>query len=276
MNKYIKFLVIAFFVTIFCSGCNGDITRAIRHDGFTVGTTEFKCDALMDSGSYETVRFFTSNGLITDTGRIYNISLSQKFSNNSNCSAADISVKAVAIFDNKVFKADDGRMYYLVSDNNAQAFSQVTTADNSYYLYDLLLRPEGTVKVMTADSTNGIYYVLKTDGNVYGYTVSSADRNSSPTIAGTVIVYSKDDFGGNIIDFNYLGDSAATYVRSENTVFRMVATNSSECTKYADVKCDYAMMEAEVFSKYGDSIFAYNGSTLITTYGKVFTAATTN
>lgn len=273
MNKYIKFFVITFLVMFFCSGCNGDVTRAIRHDGFTVGTTEFKCDSLMGNSSYEKVSLFTPNSLITDTGKIYNISLSQKFKNGSNCNAVDIAVKVVAVLDNKIFKADDGRMYYLVGDNNSEAYSQVTTSDNSYYIYELLLKPEGTVKVMTADSNNGIYYVLKTDGNVYGYTLGGTDRNSTPYIAGTTLVYSKDDFGGNIVDFNYAGESNSTFVRTEYSAFRMVATNYEACTQYADEACNYEMVEIESFSKYGDNIFAYNGSTLITTYGKIFTAS---
>ena len=52
----------------------------------------------------------------------------------------------------------------------------------------------------------------------------------------------------------------------------MKATNAEECTKYADVECIYAMSESEVFNEYNDYIFAYNGSTLITTYNKVFNA----
>ena len=272
MKKYFNIFVVLFIILL-CSGCDGDVTRALRHDGFNVGTTEFKCDALTDSNSYEKPKFFTSNSIITDSGRIYDISLSQKFQNNENCKAAEVSVKVVAVFDNKIFKGDDGALYYLVADNNTSAYSGVTTSDNSYYLYELLLKPEGTIKVMTADSTNGIYYVLKSDGNVYGYTVNSSDRNAAPSIAGTAVVYDKNDFGGTIVDFNYVGESIATYVRTEGSLFRMKATNATECSQYADVPCDYQMVESEVFSEYSDSILAYNGSTLITTYGKIFTAA---
>lgn len=273
MKNYLKIIVVVFIVTIFCSGCDGDVTRALRHDGFNVGTTEFTCDALTDSNSYEKPKFFTPSSIITDSGRIYDVSLSQKFQNNENCKAADISVKVVAVFDNKIFKGDDGGLYYLVADNNTQAYTRVTNSDNSYYLYELLLKPEGTVKVITADSTNGIYYVLKTDGNVYGYTVNSSDRNAAPTIAGTVVVYDKNDYGGTIVDFNYAGESIATYVRTDSSLFRMKAANATECSQYADVKCEYQMVESEVFSEYSDSILAYNGSTLITTYGKIFTAS---
>lgn len=272
MKKYINFFSLCFVILLLCSGCDGDVTRALRHDGFNVGTTDFKCDALTGSG-FEKIKFYAGNTAITDTGRVYDISLSQRFQNNENCKSTELSVKVVAVFDNRVFKGDDGRLYYLVSDNTTEAYSQVTNSDNSYYLYELLLKPEGTVKVMTADSTNGIYYVLKSDGNVYGYSVNSSNRNAAPSIVGTVVVYDKNDYGGNIIDFNYVGESAATYVRSDSKVFRMRATNAEECSQYADVKCDFQMVESEVFSEYGDKILAFNGSTLITTYGKIFTTS---
>lgn len=271
MKKIFCFILVM-FVVLFFSGCEGDVTRALRHDGFNIGG-EFSCDAFFSGDEYaESIRYLTGAQIITSSGRIYEISMSQKYSNGTNCKVADTDLKVVAVYDNKVFKAEDGNIYTLVADSNNSPYTQITSADNSFAIYQLLLQPEGTIKAVTADSSNGIYYVLKSDGNVYAYTISSQDRNAGPVIVGTSIVYNRDDYGGNIIDFNYNGDSAATFVRTDYKVFRMKNTNSSECSKYADIKCEYQMMESTVFQDYSDYILAYNGSTLITTYKKIFTA----
>ena len=272
MKKKIFSFLLLIIVVGTCSACEGDITRALRHDGFAVGS-DFDCDPFYRGVGQETIKYLTANQIITTEGRIYDVSLGQKFSNNSNCKIADTSLKVVATFDDKVFKADDGNIYTMVADNNVPAYTQVTPTDNSYAIYEILLKPEGTIKAMTADSSNGIYYVLKSDGNVYGITISNQDRNIGPMIVSTVIVYSKNDFLGDIIDFNYSGNSSATFVKTIDRFFKMVATNKEDCTKYADIVCTYEMVESSTLEENKDYILAYNGHTLITTYKKIFSAA---
>ena len=75
-----------------------------------------------------------------------------------------------------------------------------------------------------------------------------------------------------IEDFNYAGNSSATYVKTANSLFRMKASNEKECTKYADVPCQYTMLESEEYLNYKDKVVAFNGSTLITDYRQVFAA----
>lgn len=271
MKKGFKIGLVILIALIVCTGCNGDVTRALRHDGFSVGGTEFICDAFMEDESTERIKFMTSSNIFTESGRIYDLSLSQKFSNNSHCKVADTNLKFVALFDDKVFKADDGKFYYLVSDKGS--YTEIDKSDNAYSIYELLLGPEGTLKVITADSNNGLYYVLKSDGNVYAYTIEKASRNSVAKIIGTTVVYDREYYGGDIIDFNYAGESGATFVRSASKTYRMKATNFEECSKFADIKCDYAMSESEAITENNEFVLAFNGSTLITTYGKIFTAS---
>ena len=52
----------------------------------------------------------------------------------------------------------------------------------------------------------------------------------------------------------------------------MKATNEKECSKFADIACQYTMQESEEYANYKDRIIAYNGFTLITDYKQVFTA----
>ena len=102
-------------------------------------------------------------------------------------------------------------------------YSEITTSDENYSLYDLLLKPDDILKVVSgkSDNNNQSYYVLKKNGNVYNYTITKADRNTPPVITNTTIFYSQGDFGGQIIDFNYAGDSTSTYVKTNNKIYRM-------------------------------------------------------
>ncbi len=268
MKKYFQ-LFLVFVVVVLCSACDGDVTRALRHDGFSVGG-EFICDAFVGEEAPDKIKYLLPNHIINESGRIYEISLGQKYSNDSNCKVADTGLKVVSLFDNNIFKASDGKYYRINADNNVKAYTEIPNTDSNYLLYDLFLKPENTIKVITADTNNGIFYVLKNDGNVYGMTINKQERNVPPTIVNTVIVYDRNNFGGAITDFNYSGESSTTFVRAGLKVFHMKASNVDECSKFADIQCSYQMVESPVFEEYSDSILAYNGSTVITSYKKVF------
>ena len=268
MKKIVMGSILFAMMVFLCTGCEGDVTRALRHEGFNIGG-DFLCDAFYGEEATQSIRYLTGERIITTDGRIYEVSLGQKYANGSNCKVADSNLKVLSIFDNRIFKADDGKLYTLNDENNTSAFTEVSPADNSYAVYVLLLGPEDVVKAMTADGNNGIYYVLKTDGNVYGVTISKGDRESAPSIVGSVVVYNSVDYGA-ITDFAYYGNNAATYVRAGNKVFRMKASNYDECSKYADIPCNYSMTESPVFEQYADYILVYNGSMVITTYKKTF------
>ena len=270
MKKMIKLSLLLVVVIALCTACDGDVTRALRHEGFNVGQ-DFVCEPFFREEGAEQIRYLTSDRIITTNGGIYELSLGQKYSNNSHCKIAETELKVAAIMDDHIIKATDGNFYYLNGQNNSAPYQQITASDNSYALYELLLKPEGTIKVVTADSSTGLYYVLKSDGNVYGININKQNYNTPPAITGTMIVYSKDDFGGMIADFGYSGQSGATFVRTESKVFRMKPINGDQCLKYADVPCQYELMEATAFEENRDSILAYNGSMIITTYKKTFT-----
>ena len=52
----------------------------------------------------------------------------------------------------------------------------------------------------------------------------------------------------------------------------MQKTNEEECSKYADVKCEYKFKKDETLTEYyKDKILYYGPSILITTYKKEFT-----
>ncbi len=255
------------FLIILCTGCNGTITRDLRHDGFTVGS-KFICDDFYPTNkkdsSYKKVKYMIDNNIIDSNGVIYDISLGQIYSNNQNCKKASTNIIVKAIFDNKIIKGADNKYYQYGT------YALIPETDNNYELYNLLLSENSVVRVMTVNSDKGIYYLLKNDGIVYSYTITKVDYNAPYKIVSRTIVYDKSDYGSNIIDFNYVGEKNTTYIKTEDSIYRMIATNYKECSKYADVDCIYKMQKDEVINKYKDRIIVYNGKTIITDYKQVF------
>lgn len=261
------------FIILLCTGCNGNVTRDIRHDGFSV-SNKFICDVFYKEGkndtSYKKIKYMTNNNIIDDYGRIYEISLEQVYSNKQNCKKAATDIIVKAIYDNKIIKATDNKYYYLEETNGVSSYSLVPETDNSYELYNILLKDNDIVKVITADSSKGVYYILKSDGIVYSYTITKADYNSPLKVVSKTIKYDAMDYDSKIIDFNYEGDSTSTYVKTDKNTYRMKITNL-DCKKYADVSCIYKMQKDEVLDKYRDRIIVFNGKILITDYKQEFT-----
>ncbi len=273
--KKIRFIILLVMIGI-CCGCNGNTTRDIRHAGFAMGGT-FQCSNFFpkdkEDVDFEKIRYMTDSRIINTDGKIYELSLSQTFANGENCKDADTEIKVKAILDNTIIKGMDNKYYYLVGKNDVPSYAEIPNTDNSYAIYDLVLKEEDVVKVVTADSSAGIYYVLKRDGNVYSYEITRASTQAPPAVTTVSTVYDKMTYGSDIIDFNYAGQSLNTYVKTDDKVYRMRITNSEECGKYADVACQFSMQEDPIFVEKKDSIISYNGSVLITNYKQVFTVA---
>ena len=270
-------IICLFLMILFCtSGCDmihASTTRDIRHSGFSVLSSEMECPDLWTSDDeYENLKFFSTTFAVDEEGTFYTLSLSKKYQNGSHCKVPDAMAnkKVVAIYDSKIAKTSDGKMYYITSGSDKGIYSEVTSEDSNYSIYKLLADDSSIIKAVTVDSSNGYYYALKTDGNVYKMIFTKNGNNYS--LSGSPLVYSKSNYGGKIVDFGYAGESSSTYIRTETQIFRMLAQNSEECFKYADVICKYSMELDSGLSEHLDEIFAYNGNYLITTYGKQFSA----
>ena len=274
MKRVFKCLGILLVVFI-CTGCGneyGDVTRGIRHAGFAVSGDNFVCNVLLPQAEGDEVVtpaiiwYFGSSHMITDAGKVYDISLSQAYMNGENCKAASLNDRVIAIMDESVAKVMNGKYYSL------DTYTEITTEDKNYNLYDILLKGSNVRKVVTVDSSNSIYYVLKSDGNVYEVILTKADYKSPYTVYSSEIIYSRGVYG-DITDFRNGTNTQFNYILTKSSLNRTLAANASECSKYADVNCNYKMQEdSELFAFWG-YVFAYNGSTIITTYGKVFTAS---
>ena len=103
MKKVFVLISIMMFALVL-TGCNGNITRALRNDGFSVKDNKFKCSLLNLDGKVddeedntsEDVKFLVGNYAIGVSGNIYQLSYDQLFSNDMNCKkVANIPTKAV-------------------------------------------------------------------------------------------------------------------------------------------------------------------------------------
>ncbi|MBR6950016.1 MAG: hypothetical protein IKH54_07525 [Bacilli bacterium] len=272
--KNIKYIVL-FILVIVITGCSykyATTTRNIRHSGFSVASNSFKCDSIFDSKEEivkEPIAFYIGGYIFTETGYLYETNLGKVYSNNMNCKKPEFSTLVSAVFDLSIIKGTDNNYYYVGGSEEIPAYSQVTSNDEDYSLYDILLKENDVVKASTINSKEGIYYVLKRNGNIYEYDITK-DKNNHYSLINSYVKYDYNDYGSTIIDFNYNGSSTSTFVKTENSYYRMKVTNSEECSKYADVNCVYEMALDDKLTEEYDQILAYNGSTLITKYGKIF------
>ncbi len=273
-----KFCFLSLIILFLVVGCNGDITRELRHGGFSIGG-DFKCSEFMPASDedvyYTKIKYYTGSHLITEKGKLYEVSLERKFSNDSNCRVVDKDITVEGIFDNRIVRSNDGKLYTIISDRELAAYSEVGEAYQNYKLYKLLLGDPTNKKVVSVNSSTGEYLILKNDGNVYEYIVTRESNGQNPNykVLGSKIIYNKNDYNGNIIDFGYAGDNLGTFILNDTKLYRMRIKNNEDCSKYADVACQYEMQEDPVYETYKDKIIVYNGATLITTYGKMFSVA---
>lgn len=277
MKKKLGTLIGLGIATLLLTGCDGTVTREIRHAGFSLSSNEFVCSTLMpaneDTKATDTILYTNGSYAITDDGKLYELSLSQPYSNEQNCKRIEFSINVIAYMDDSILKGSDNKFYYAPGTTNSTPLTEVTENDSNYQLYQLLLGSDTVKKVITVDSNAGTYYVLESDGTVYQYTITRQDYNSPYTLTSKTPVYEKSEYG-EIIDFNYAGESTATYIKTQDEIYRMQITNEEECTEYADIACEYELKKDETLTKYyteDPKILYFGPSILITTYGKEFT-----
>ncbi len=277
MKNRIRLVFSLLVVCLLITGCNGTITKDIRRNGYTVDDGKFNCGFFINKSKEEravdTVRYLTDNYIISEKGFIYEITLSGVYSNGMNCKkGGNIDGNVVAIMDQSIVKSSNGAFYYLDTNESAMKYTKVPEEDENYQIYYLLMKEANVKKVVTVNSNVYSYYVLKTDGSIHNVHLKKDKDTDKISILSDVEEISSSLYGGGIIDFGFAGESLATYYRTNDKIVTMKAQNSKDCNKYVDVPCQYALANDEVLTKYKDNIIAFNGKTLITDYGRIFTA----
>lgn len=273
-------LLLIICVSLICTGCNGNITRSIRQDGFVINERKFVCSTLVpekkmfskeQKNTTEKIKFIDSGMVISENGNMYELSFNGVFSNNMNCKKVGSNIKVKSMIDNEVILGEDGRYYYLGASDNIIKYSEVPRTDPSLGVYKLILGDDNVIKAMSVNSNIKSYYVLKKNGNIYNYVLKQNDATKEYYVLTDNLAYRASDFDGNIVDFKYFGEANSTYFRTEKSIYRMLSTNLSECSKYVDVACKYELKKDEVLSNNMDRYLGYGGTVLITDYGKIFT-----
>ena len=275
MKKKIITLFSVIILCLACSGCEGNITRGIRHAGFSVVNNKFICNAFIstDNNYINRIKYLGNTYAIDEDGIVFDISLNQLYSNQQNCKKSSLPTTVAAIIDDRVIKGTDGKLYYLVPSSNTPAYSEVTVSDSAYQIYQVLLQDTEVVKAISVNQNQGTYYVLKTDGDIYKYVINRNDTQSPYNIISKEVIYSSNSFG-RIIDFNYNNSAKlSTYIKTDNSLYRLKVLNKEECSKYVDKECDYEMYEDKALMKYREHIIGFNGNLLITDYGREFSVA---
>ena len=276
--KKIFVLISIIIFTLVLTGCNGNVTRDFRKDGFSVKENKFKCSLLnldgkeddKEDNTSEDVKFLVGNYAIGVSGNIYQMSYDKLFSNDENCmKVATIPTKAV--LDDKFILGEDGKYYYLNADNGGvvEQFSEMPQEDENYQVLSLFFTGD-VKKAITVNSNINSFYVLKDDGSIYNYVLTQDKDSKQYFIKSDNIQFTSNSYDGKIIDFFYAGDSKATFFRKPTSIYRNLIGNEEECSKYVDVPCEYEIGVDTILTENLDKIVLYNGSVLFTNYGRIF------
>ncbi len=282
MKNKIKVISILIIMGLIITGCDGNVTRDIRRDGYNIQDGKFVCSFFInkskEENTTEKVQFLTNNFIISESGNVYEINIGGLYSNNMNCKKAASfdgtngvfdGSKVVAIMDESIVKASNGAFYYLDTNDPGARFTRVTSDDKNYQIYKLLMEEEDVKKVVTVNSNTNNYYILKNDGTITNRVLYKKDNSDNYIVKSNTTV--SNPVNGAIIDFNYAGDSSlATFYRTPEKIMTYKVTNSAECNKYVDVPCQGSLQNDTVLNEYKDRIIAFNGTTIITDYGRVF------
>lgn len=277
MKKIFVLISIMMFALVL-TGCNGNITRALRNDGFNVQDNKFKCSLLnldgkvddKEDNTSEDVKFLVGNYAIGVSGNIYQLSLDKLFSNDMNCKkVANIPTKAV--LDEKYILGEDGKYYYLDagSGDTIVPFSEMPQEDENFQKLSLFFTGD-VKKAITVNSNINSYYVLKDDGAIYNYVLTQDENSKQFFVKSDNVQFTSNSYDGKIIDFFYAGDSTATFFRTPTSIYRNLIGNEEECSKYVDVPCEYEIAVDTTLTENLDRIVLYNGKTLFTDYGRIF------
>ena len=128
-----KKVLILILLILICTGCNGNTTRDIRHQGYSMNGL-FKCERVYSKDKndpIDKIKYLIDGGYVNQNGELYDVSLSGIFSNEENCKKSVFTHKIKAIYNTDIVKADDNLLYYIKATDKNEAYSLVNTSFNT-------------------------------------------------------------------------------------------------------------------------------------------------
>ena len=211
-----------------------DVIKEKKEESIKVKETgTFSCEV------FENVRNTFDNNIIINNGKLYNISLGLKYSNEQNCKEiSDVEITKVV---NNYYIGSDSKVYTI--DENGIKEYQNTGKIPTYMMGEeiLMAHSYGT-------SSEYKYYVLKTDGKIYDVTFTREFHfeDGVGTYKYNVVeekVY-KEFEDEKIKSFDVV-DGEVDFVFTAKGVYINKVTNM-ECYQYADVECVYELSKNDV------------------------------
>ena len=198
-----------------------------------IGT--FSCE------SFENVRNTFDGNIIIIDGKLYNLSLGLKYSNEQNCKEiSDIEITKVV------------NNYYIGSDNKTYTIDEngIKEYNNNGKFPSYMMGEEILMAHSHGSSSEYKYYVLKTDGKIYDVTFSREFRfeNGVGTYVYNVteeVVYK--EFEDEKIKSFDISEGNLDFVVTDKSLYVNKVTNM-ECHQYADVECVYELTKNDVMT----------------------------
>lgn len=205
----------------------------------------FSCDVFTD------VRNTFDSNIIINDGKLYNISLDLKFSNEQNCKEiSDVNITKVV---NNHYISNENKTYS-IDETGLKEYN--ASGKIPAYMYN-----EDVVMAYTHGSNSEYkYYVLKTDGKIYDVNFGREFRfeNGVGTYIYNVIeekVY-KEIENEVIKSFDVI-ENNVDYVVTDKGLYINKVSNS-ECMSYADIDCVYELSKNDIMTTPMDEVSYIN------------------
>nr|MBP3258748.1 hypothetical protein [Bacilli bacterium] len=206
-----------------------DVIKDKREESIKVKETgSFSCEV------FENVRNTFDSNIIINNGKLYNISLDLKYSNEQNCKEiSDINITKVV---NNYYISDDGKVY-TIDENGIKEYH------NNGKFPSYMMGEEIVMAHSYGSSSEYKYYVLKTDGKIYdvNFTREFHFEDGVGTYKYNLAeekVY-KEFEDEKVKSFDVV-EGNVDFVFSDKNVYINKVTNM-ECYQYADVECIYEL-----------------------------------
>lgn len=240
---------------------NGNQESRVVIDGYRYTEIIESKESTIVCSVLNNIKQYYNNYLLTNSNELYEFNSTQKFSDtNENChKITDIKIKK--IMDNNYYLSEDNKLYHFNWENdNKPILKEVENYGSTNKIIVDILSSDDIVSARQIknewkdDKAIYIYEVLKTDGKVYEYTISTKDNYNSNTGNSTTTVRLEDEklkleIPGEKIKKYYGEDEYNRASAITDKGIYLAKVKNAECKDYADIECEYELVKDDYFSK---------------------------